>query len=264
MRAYLSIFRMRLLSGLQYRSVFWFRILTRFLWGFFEVLAFMAVYRMGGDFSMTLQQTVTYMYMQQITYAMFSVVFGDGDIQAAVAKGDVATSLCRPMDLYGHWFSLACGTRLAAALVSLPAMIPALVMPAPFRMVLPGTGTICLFILSALLALGVTAACAMLMYISLFWLMSQRGIKVIVMAMTHFLSGGIIPLAFFPENIRRVLELSPFGAMMNAPLNIFCGVLTGRDVLPVLLLQAFWLIVLVGLGQVLMHRALRRVVIQGG
>ena len=78
--------------------------------------------------------------------------------------GDVSVSLCRPMDLYGHWFSLACGTRLSAALMSLPAILPALLMPEPFRAVLPGVGTLCLFFLSALLALGVTSACAMLMY----------------------------------------------------------------------------------------------------
>jgi len=264
MRAYFSLFRMRMLTGLQYRSVFWFQILTRFLWGFLEALAFTAVYRAANGFSMTLSQTVTYMYLQQITFAMFSVVFGDGDIQSAIAKGDVATSLCRPMGLYGHWFSLACGTRLSASLVSLPAIIPALLMPEPLRAALPGIGTVCLFALSAMLALGVTVSCAMLMYISLFWLMSQRGIRVIVTAVTQFLSGGIIPLAFFPESFRRVLALSPFGSMMNAPLSIFCGVLTGRDILPVLALQLFWLAALAGLGQLLMHRALRRVTVQGG
>ena len=264
MRAYLSLFRMRMLAGLQYRSVFWFQILTRFLWGFLEGLAFAAVYRAGGDFPMTLKQTISYMYMQQITYSLFSVVFGDGDIQSSIAKGDVATSLCRPMSLYGHWFSLACGTRLSAVCISFFAVIPALLMPGPFRMALPDVGTLCVFLFSAVLALFVTVSCAMLMYTSLFWLVSQRGIRVIVTAVTHFLSGGIIPLAFFPENIRRALMLSPFGSMMNTPLNIFCGALTGKDILPALLLQAFWLTVLVGLGQLLMHRALRRVVVQGG
>lgn len=264
MRAYFSLFRMRVLTGLQYRSVFWFHILTRFLWGFLEVLAFNAVYRMGGDFSMTLSQTVSYMYMQQVTFSMFSVVFGDGDIQSSIAKGDVSVSLCRPMDLYGHWFSLACGTRLSAALMSLPAILPALLMPEPFRAVLPGVGTLCLFFLSALLALGVTSACAMLMYISLFRLVSPRGVKVIVTAVTGFLSGGIIPLAFFPENIRRVLELTPFPSMQSTPLMIFCGTLGGGDIVPALLLQVFWLVILVGVGQALMHRALRRVVVQGG
>lgn len=264
MKPYFSLFRMRLLSGLQYRSTVWFQILTRFLWGFFEVLAFTAVYSFSNDFSMTLRQTVSYMYMQQVTYAMCSVVFADGDIYSALSKGDVAASLCRPMSLYGNWFSLACGSRLSAALISAPALMIALLMPEPFRATLPGIGTLFLFIVSILLALGVTAACAMLMYISLFWLISQRGIKVIVTAVTHFLAGGIIPLAFFPENIRRLLELSPFAAMQNTPLMIFSGALAGADILPALLLQVFWLVVLIRLGELLMHKALRRVVIQGG
>ena len=264
MKAYFSLFRMRMLTGLQYRPVFWVHILMRFLWGFFEVLAFTAVYSMGGEFSMTLPQTVSYMYMQQVTFSMFSVVFGDGDIQSSIAKGDVSVSLCRPMDLYGHWFSLAAGSRLSFALMSLPAILPALIMPEPFRASLPRFGQLCLFVLSAMLALGVTAACAMLMYISLFRLVSPRGIKVIVMAVTHFLAGGIIPLAFFPENIRRMLELTPFPSMQSTPLMIFCGALNGRDIVPALLLQVLWLAALVGAGRLLMHRALRRVVVQGG
>lgn len=264
MNAYYSLFRMRMLTGMQYRSVFWFQILTRFLWGFLEVLAFHAIYRTGGEFSMTLSQTVSYVYMQQVTFSMFSVVFGDGDIQSAIARGDVATALCRPMDLYSHWFSLAAGTRLSAALICLPAIFPALLMPKPFRATLPSLGQFGLFVLSALLALGVTVSCAMLMYISLFWLVSQRGIRVIVTAVTHFLSGGVIPLAFFPEKLRGVLELTPFASMQSTPLMIFCGAMSVREALPALLLQVFWLIVLTGLGRLLMSRALHRVVVQGG
>ena len=62
MKTYLSIFRIRLINGLQYRAVALGAIFARFFWAFFEILAFSAVYAAGdADFSMTFPQTAAYM-----------------------------------------------------------------------------------------------------------------------------------------------------------------------------------------------------------
>ena len=69
---------------------------------------------------------------------------------------------------------------------------------------------------------------------------------------------------FFPDTLRLIVELSPFGAMQNMPLLIFSGHLTGNALVRGMLLQVFWLVVLVVIGRWLMNRSLRRVVVQGG
>ena len=83
-------------------------------------------------------------------------------------------------------------------------------------------------------------------------------------AITGFLSGGVIPLPFFPEAVRNVISLLPFAAMQNMPLQIFCGTMTGTEALAGILFQTVWLFILVFLGKLVMHRALQRVVVQGG
>jgi ABC-2 type transport system permease protein len=125
-------------------------------------------------------------------------------------------------------------------------------------------GQFLLFLLSTVLALCVVVAFAMLMYILLFYMLSQRGIKIIVTALTTFLSGGIIPLPFFPETVRNVVQLLPFAAMQNMPLLIYSGNIAGTEALKGIALQVFWFAVLFLIGKLAMGRALKKVIVQGG
>ena len=61
MKVYFSLFYIRVLNGLQYRTVVIGAILTRFVWGMMEILAFNALYRTDGTaFVMTFSETVSY------------------------------------------------------------------------------------------------------------------------------------------------------------------------------------------------------------
>ena len=88
--------------------------------------------------------------------------------------------------------------------------------------------------------------------------------NVIFVILADFLAGGYIPLPFFPEPIRRVVELLPFAAMQNMPLRIYSGDIAGADALQGIGLQIFWFAVLLIFGKSLMKRSLKRVVTQGG
>lgn len=61
---------------------------------------------------------------------------------------------------------------------------------------------------------------------------------------TELFSGGLIPLPFMPETFVRIVQLTPFGAMQNAPLRIYSGHIAGAELGQTLLLQVFWLAVL--------------------
>lgn len=267
MKKYWSLFRIRMINSLQHRAVALGLILTRFCWALMEILAFAALYRTGKtNFSMTLEQIASYIWLQQGLYTLFLVVYGDGDIYESIRTGSIAYELVRPADLYNRWFCQAAANRISPLFVGfLPTLVLALLMPAPLRLVLPGSvWQFGLFLLSAVLALGVTVAVAMLMHMTMFFTLSHRGIRVVTTAVTSFLSGGVIPLAFFPEPVRRVAELLPFAAMQNMPLRIYTGNFSGAEALSGVALQLFWLAALVVLGKLWMHTALRRVVVQGG
>jgi ABC-2 type transport system permease protein len=267
MKMYLSMFRIRFINSLQYRAVTLGAIVTRFLWGFMEVLAYLMLYRTGNAvLPMEFSQTVSYLWMQQTLFVLFSVVFSDNEIYSALSDGSIAYELVRPIDLYGRWFCQSAASRVAFTVLNcLPALLVAFIMPEPYRMSLPlSFGQFFLFLVSAALAFCVVVAFAMLMYISLFYILSQRGVKIIVTALTTFLSGGIIPLPFFPEPLLAVVRLLPFAAMQNMPLLIYSGNITGTEALKGIVFQVFWFTALLLIGQLSMRRALGRVIVQGG
>lgn len=267
MKMYLSLFRMRFINSLQYRTVVIAAIITRFMWGIMEILAYCTLYRTGKvAFPMELSQTVSYLWMQQTLIVLFSVVFSDNEIYSSIADGSIAYDLVRPMDLYGRWFCQSTANRVAFTMMNcLPVLIVAIIMPQPYRMSMPlSIGQFFLFLLSTILALCVVVAFAMLMYISLFYMISQRGIKIIVTAFTTFLSGGVIPLPFFPAPILSVVKLLPFAAMQNMPLLIYSGNIVGIDALKGIVFQLFWFVILFIIGKLAMRQALKKVTVQGG
>ncbi|MDR1061580.1 MAG: ABC transporter permease [Clostridiales bacterium] len=268
MKEYAAIFRMRFINSLQYRAAALAGVATQFAWGFMEILAFSAFYRASPEaFPMEFSQTVSYIWMQQAFLALFMMWFWENDIAAAIAEGSIAYEMVRPVGLYGRWFCQAAANRLArAALRCAPILAVALLaLPEPYRMAPPASaGRLLLFLLSALLSLGVVVAFSMLMYISLFYTLSPLGVRLIVATLSDFLAGATVPLPFFPDPLRAAAELLPFAAMQNMPLRIYSGNIAGAGAWEGIALQIFWLAALLLAGRLLMGRALKRVVAQGG
>ena len=266
MKKYLTIFRIRFIHGVQYRIVVFSLIFTGFLWGMMLVLAYTAFYRNDPDaFPMTLSQTISYMWMQQAFLILFSVVFADNEIETSIESGAIAYELVRPADLYGRWFFRAGAGRAAFTVFRLPLLLVVFFLPAPYNLSLPpDIFQLIMFLPSTVLALGVTVAFAMLMYVSMFYTTSYRGVRVLLIAATAFFTGAVIPFPFFPAAVRTVLEALPFAAMQNMPLRIYSGNIAGADALKGILFQTFWLVTLVAIGKYLMSRSLKRVIVQGG
>jgi len=237
------------------------------MWGLMQILAFWAIYRSSNsNLPMKFSQTVSYIWMSQAFIVLFKVVFGDQEIYSAIRTGSIAYELVRPMDLYGRWFCQSAANRVTFTILNgLPAILMAFIMPKQYRMSLPHDfGVFFMFLLSTVLALCVVVTFAMLMYISLFYTMSHRGIKIIVTALTTFLSGGVIPLPFFPDKVLMVVQLLPFAAMQNMPLRIYSGNIVGVDALKGISFQLFWFLALLLIGKFTMRRTLKKVIVQGG
>ena len=265
MKVYSAIFRMRFISSMQHRIVVFSSMLMGFLWGLMLVLAYAAFYRANPDaFAMTLSETVSYMWMQQIFLILFSVVFSDHEIESSVESGTIAYELVRPAGLFGRWFARACASRVAFTVFRFPLLIVVFFLPEPYGISLPpNIFQMVLFLPSVVLALGVTVSFTMLMYGTLFYTISFGGVYVMVIAATAFLTGAVVPFPFLPLPVRSVLEMLPFAAMQNMPLRIYSGNIAGVDALKGLAFQLAWLILLVAASKCFMRRALQKTIVQG-
>ena len=267
MKKYLSFFRIRFLAGLQYRAAAWAGIVTQFAWGGMSLLMYHAFYKSGQNvFPMEFSQLSCYIWMQQAFLAMFMVWFYDNEIFDHITSGSIAYELCRPCDLYSMWFVKNMAIRLSRVVLRcVPILLVAALLPDPFGLRLPVSWSAALlFPLSMALGFLVMVAFTMLVYISAFYTISPNGVRILVTSVLEFLTGGVLPIPFFPDWLRPVMYALPFGSMQNTPYLIYVGHFSQADALKSMCLQVFWLIVLVLIGKGWMNRAEKKVVVQGG
>jgi ABC-2 type transport system permease protein len=79
-----------------------------------------------------------------------------------------------------------------------------------------------------------------------------------------FFSGMAIPIRFFPHVLRELCYALPFAAVIQTPVDVWLGKRHGAALAGMLALQLFWAVVLLAVGRLLLARATRRLVIQGG
>lgn len=267
MKKYLSFFRLRFVMNLQYRVAALAGIICQFFWGAMAILAFYAFYETDpSSFPMDFQATASYIWMQQAFLGLLSVGAMDDAIFETIHNGDVVYEVCRPVDVYAMWFSNTSAMRIARALLRcIPPLIVTVFLPEPFGLMAPPSPTaFLLFLLSLVLALLVTTSFCMIVYILTFYTISHRGVRMVAVALSDFMMGGIVPLPLFPEGFRQFAELLPFSCMENVPLRVYSGDLSGAPMVRAILLQVFWVFALVLIGKLLEQKALKRVVVQGG
>ena len=81
------------------------------------------------------------------------------------------------------------------------------------------------------------------------------------------LSGATIPLAFFPEKARMVVQYLPFRAVYDIPLSILLGKNgsdTWQGLLQLFALQIVWMVVLTLAGNLFWNTAVKKVTVNGG
>lgn len=267
MKKYISIIRLKFINGLQYRAAAYGGIATQFFWGFMRILMFLSFYNAKPEnFPMKFEQLSSYIWLQQSFLVLFTVLYSGDDIFDIILNGNISYELCRPIKLYNMWFSKNAGGRLSkVALRCIPILVIAFILPKPYSLGLPyNIYFLIISIISMILGFLIAVSFIMLMYISAFFTISPKGIRVITASLIEFLSGMIIPLPFLPDKIRVVIEALPFASMQNIPFRIYSGNISGTQIIYSILLQIFWLCMLIIIGKLFMAKALKRVVVQGG
>ena len=267
MRKYLSYFKMRFIGSLQYRAAAVAGIVTQIAWGVMLILMYNAFYKSApGSFPMEFSQLSSYIWLSQAFFSMFALWFFDEDIFSSISSGNIAYELSRPLDLYGLWFSKNMAMRLAKAVLrSVPMLVLAALLPYPYGLSLPESPWhFALFAISFLLAFILVVALLMLVYISAFFTVSPMGTKIIVTTVGDFFAGVIIPIPFFPDWLEPVFYALPFAYMQSSPFLIYSGQMAINEAIFCILGQFVWIIVLVVIGKLILSKALKRVVVQGG
>ena len=208
---------------------------------------------------------VTYVWLGQ-AMLMTVMVWGGGvtnDLAERIRSGDVAIDLYRPVPLIG-WY-LAQDVGRAAFHLLTRGLGPTIVGALLFDVRFPSGPLAWLgFAVAVVLALLVSFAVRFLVASTSFWLLDASGPNAVAFLLAAFFSGLTVPLVIFPGWSRDVVMALPWASYIQVPADIWLGKREGWDLLAGLGFGALWAAVLFAACHLVLARATRKVVVQGG
>jgi ABC-2 type transport system permease protein len=263
-RLYWEVARRSFRRWSTYRAATVAGVFTNTVFGYLRAYILIAVVVAAGGRAGGWDQTelVTFAFVTQGLINV-SQAFGDPELAERVRTGDVVVDLYRPVDLQLWWMSASLGraafTTLARGIP--PVMLGAVVFDLRFTtspwMWVAG-------LVSVLLATLAGFAFRFLVNLTTFWTLDQRGLDQLATLALSFFSGLLLPIVLFPSWLEQIARLLPFAAMIQTPAEVLMGVRSGGGVVGLILHQLVWVVALLVAGRVMLARADRRVVIQGG
>jgi len=216
--------------------------------------------------AMTLPQAITYAWLTQIMWSFVGYFTVDAEIREKIISGNVALDLCRPLDLYAHWYAKTIANKVGtAAWRAVFTIIAAIAVPAALRLSPPSSlAGFLLFIVSLCIGALLCTAFAMLMAAVRVGLTWGEGPTYILEMVGMLLNGNYFPLALWPDFMQRFLILQPFAGLMDIPFRLYLGLLAPADALWAMGLQVFWLVIFITAGRYLLSRKVSNLIVQGG
>jgi ABC-2 type transport system permease protein len=193
----------------------------------------------------------------------FLSLFSWVELMNTVYSGAVATDLIKPVGYYRFWLAQDLGRAAAQfSLRTIPIMIGYALL---FDITVPQTiGQWIALAAAVLLAWLVSFSFRFLTNLAAFWIPNATGIARFAFILTWFLSGFLMPLRFFPEWFVKLASFTPFPYMVNTVIEVYLGLVSGRELYLALISQLVWAVVLILIGQYVLRAGVRRLVILGG
>lgn len=267
MRSYLSYFKLKFITGLQYRAAALAGMSTQFFFGFVYVSVYIAFYETGsGTIPMPLEELVSFLWLNQAFFALVYMWYKDKEILNMIKNGNVAYELCRPQDLYSMWFFKIFGERLSnVTLRFIPVLLVALLLPFPYRLDLSITLIrFLIFLVSFILSSILMVSLVLLYHVICLFTLDEKGIVNIFMIVSDILSGLVLPIPFFPLWLQNISNFLPFRYVSDFPFRLYVGNISLEEGLIGIIVQIIWIIILIIIGRLITKKALNKAVIQGG
>lgn len=267
MRFYLSYFKLRFITGLQYRTAAYAGLATQLFFGLIFIMVYLAFYESGsGDNPMDIQELASYLWLSQSFFSLFYMMYKDSEIFDTIRNGNIAYELVRPKKLYFIWYAKIIGQRLAmVTLRCLPILLLTFIFPSPYKLGLPiNIESFLLFLLTLITGTLLMTAIITLYPVLTLMTLNEKGIAQIFAALADVLSGLVVPIPFFPKFLQVISNYLPFRYVSDLPFRIYTGNIGINEGLMGMGIQVIWIFIVVSIGYFLTTKSLKRVVVQGG
>ena len=264
LKPYLSAFRLRALLETQYRTAALGGIATQFFFGVVLCAFYTALFEANGQQDVTLPETISYVWLQQLFFR--ALLASEGDLNEQIMSGSISYTLLRPVDQHTWWMFRTVATKTVGVIMRLlPGLLLMMLLPEPYRLRLPASPAAFIqFLFSASVGMVCVTQINLIVMGIVMHTMDNRGLSAMLNLIMMIFSGNIIPLTLFPASVQRLIQYQPFAQALDAPIRMYLH----AQPLPVwlfnLAVQIAWTLCLWCISRLIWQRHLRSVVIQGG
>ncbi|WP_067659333.1 ABC transporter permease [Nocardia harenae] len=249
----------------QYKLALFAGMFTNSVFGLLRGAVMLAAIGSAGSFGgYDAGSIAAYVWLSQALLG--AVLFSDSGVELGerVRSGDIAVDFLRPVDLQ---LATVAGDLGRATCTLLPRGLPTLAVGALVYggLALPDDPVAYLLGLpSVLLGTAISSLTLFCAALAGFWVVETRGIRTLHQVLGSFLAGLFVPVHLFPGWLGAIAAATPFPSVLQAPVDVLSGRVTGAAALGVVGVQVFWLLVTAALGQALLGAGRRKLEVQGG
>ena len=260
---YLYVYKVQILKSLAYKFDVYGNIIMQTIimiaTAFFWKALFKNAESMGG---VSVDTMLTY----TVISSMISVVLitnVEWRITESVQTGAIAIDLMRPVNIFGVFFAENLGSVTALFFQNL---LPIFIIGSLFiKLPAPRSAyEFMLFLISLVLAFFINWYLSVIFGMFSFKVIEMSALIQVKKHLVRLLSGSMIPLWFFPNWLRSVLEILPFPYIYQLPLSIYVGHYTSESLARGLIIQILWVMALFLIETRLEKQAIKHVMVQGG
>lgn len=266
MKSYLSYFRLRFITNLQYRMEAIAGICTQLFFALIFIMVYLAFYESGGNVPMNWQELVNYLWLHQALFALVYPFDRESELLSMIKNGNLAYELVRPQNFYFKWYVKMLAKRLVAVLLRfVPLIILAISLPEPFHLSGPySINNFIIFIVALVLGLFLVTALNLFMHILTMFTLDEKGAMTTYSVIADIFMGGTVPIPFFPTWLKHIAEFLPFRFIGDFPFRIYSNSIPLEEGYILIIGSIIWIIITISLGYLISRVSLRKAVIQGG
>jgi len=262
-RKLIALTRAGIMESLQFRLGTFCTLIGNLLYIVLVYFLWKAIYASSGSDTvngMTFSDTMIYLVLATALFN-FLEMFIVWDMSRSIQSGKIILDLLKPMNYRRYTFWSYSGSHVVLfVLTFIPTFIVVMIIT---HGAIPLGFNLLWFIVSTILALVINFSIEMLVATVCLYTESTWGINIVKETIVLLLSGASIPLAFFPEKLRRIVSYLPFRAVYDIPLSLLLKKNTSCEI-ALIGLQAIWVVVLTAAGIIFWNISVRKITVNGG
>lgn len=265
LKKYLTLTRAGIIESLQFRLSAAVMVAGNILYLIIIYFLWKAIYASAGTDvvnGMTFNDTLIYLVLASALYGFLEMYFV-WDMGRSIQSGKIVLDLLKPMEYRKYLFWSYSGTFITHFFFT---FLPTFIIVSVFTHGAIPLGTnLIFFIISVVMAVSINYSIDFIVGTICLYTESIWGINMMKQVIVLLLSGATIPIAFFPETLKRIVYYLPFQSIYNAPLSILLNAdPQPGDLLQVFGMQLFWCIVMWAISKLFWKISIRQITVNGG